>query len=179
MSFLGGAGDKENTCQCRKRRRHKRQGLNPWVSERSPGGRNVNSLQYFCLGNPTDRGAQWATAHRVTKSWMWLKWLNNPPHQWFYLAFFLRNVPNVFWRDYIILHCHQQSIMTPVSCPRQSLLLSAFCIIILLLNAQWCFIMVLVCISLITNNVTISSWAYWPFSYHLWAKTYSDPLSIF
>ena len=27
-----------------------------------------NSLQYSCLGNPMDRGAWWATVHRVTKS---------------------------------------------------------------------------------------------------------------
>ena len=26
-------------------------------------------LQYSCLENPMDRGAWWATVHRVTKSW--------------------------------------------------------------------------------------------------------------
>ena len=35
---------------------------------RSPGGGNGNSLQYYCLGNPMDRGAWWATVHRVTQS---------------------------------------------------------------------------------------------------------------
>ena len=30
-------------------------------------------LQYSCLGNPMDRGAWWATFHRVTKSWTQLK----------------------------------------------------------------------------------------------------------
>ena len=35
---------------------------------RSPGGRRGNPLQYSCLENPTDRGAWWATVHRVTKS---------------------------------------------------------------------------------------------------------------
>ena len=29
----------------------------------SPGEENANPLQYSCLGNPTDRGAWWATAH--------------------------------------------------------------------------------------------------------------------
>ena len=29
-------------------------------SGRSPGGGNGNPLQYFCLGNPMDRGAWWA-----------------------------------------------------------------------------------------------------------------------
>ena len=30
-------------------------------SERSPGGRHGNPLQYSCLGNSMDRGAWWAT----------------------------------------------------------------------------------------------------------------------
>ena len=37
-------------------------------SGRSPGGGNGNPLQYSCLENPVDRGAWWATVHRVTKS---------------------------------------------------------------------------------------------------------------
>jgi len=37
---------------------------------RSPGGGNDNPLHYCCLENPMDRGAWWATVHRVTKSWM-------------------------------------------------------------------------------------------------------------
>ena len=35
---------------------------------RSSGEGNGNPLQYFCLENPMDGGAWWATAHRVTKS---------------------------------------------------------------------------------------------------------------
>ena len=38
-------------------------------SGRSPGEGNGNPLQYSCLGNPTDRGAWWATVHGVSKSW--------------------------------------------------------------------------------------------------------------
>ena len=37
-------------------------------SERSPGGGHGNPLQYSCLENPMDRGAWWATVHRVAKS---------------------------------------------------------------------------------------------------------------
>ena len=37
-------------------------------SGRSPEEGNGNSLQYSCLENPTDRGAWWATVHRVTES---------------------------------------------------------------------------------------------------------------
>ena len=45
-----------------------RPGLDPG-SERSPGERNGNPLQYSCLGNLMDRGAWLAIVHGVTKSW--------------------------------------------------------------------------------------------------------------
>ena len=32
------------------------------------GGGHDNSLQYSCLENPMDRGAQWATVHGVAES---------------------------------------------------------------------------------------------------------------
>ena len=44
-------------------------GLIPGLG-RSPGEGNGNPLQYSCLENPVDRGAWWATVHRVTKSWI-------------------------------------------------------------------------------------------------------------
>ena len=37
-------------------------------SGRSSGEGNGNPLQYSCLENPKDRGAWWATVHRVAKS---------------------------------------------------------------------------------------------------------------
>ena len=33
-----------------------------------PGGGNGNPLQYSYLENPMDRGAWWATTHRLTES---------------------------------------------------------------------------------------------------------------
>ena len=36
--------------------------------ERSPEGGHDNPVQYSCLKNPMDRGAWWATVHRVSKS---------------------------------------------------------------------------------------------------------------
>ena len=36
-------------------------------SGRSPGGEHGNPLQYACLENPMDRGAWWATVHRVAE----------------------------------------------------------------------------------------------------------------
>ena len=35
---------------------------------RSPGGGNGKPLQYSCLENPMNRGAWWATVHRVAES---------------------------------------------------------------------------------------------------------------
>jgi len=42
-------------------------GLIPGLG-RSPREGNGNALQYSCLENPMDRGAWWATVHRVAKS---------------------------------------------------------------------------------------------------------------
>ena len=41
-----------------------------WIpgSGRSPQRGLGNPLQYSCLENPMDRGAWWATVHRVAKS---------------------------------------------------------------------------------------------------------------
>ena len=36
---------------------------------RSPGEAYGNPLQYSCLEKPMNRGAWWATVHRVAKSW--------------------------------------------------------------------------------------------------------------
>ena len=42
-------------------------------SGRSPGGRHLNPIQYSCRENSMDRGAWWATVHRVAKIWTQLK----------------------------------------------------------------------------------------------------------
>ena len=39
---------------------------------RSPGGGNGNPLQHTCLENSMDRGAWWATVHRIAESQTWL-----------------------------------------------------------------------------------------------------------
>ena len=41
-------------------------GLIPQL-ERSPGEGDGNPLQYFCLGNPVDRGAWRAVVHDIVK----------------------------------------------------------------------------------------------------------------
>ena len=42
-------------------------------SGRSPGGGPGYPLQYSCLESPMDRGAWWATVHRVSQSWTRLR----------------------------------------------------------------------------------------------------------
>ena len=49
-------------------------------SGRFPGGGHSNPLQSVCPENLLDRGASWATVHRVLKSWTQLKWLSMHPH---------------------------------------------------------------------------------------------------
>ena len=77
-------------------------------SGRSPGEGNGNSFQYSYLENPKDRGAWWATVHRVTKSQIGLKWLGMHAcklirTQWdllyfssFKISLFMWNVANRF-----------------------------------------------------------------------------------
>ena len=64
VGFPGGTGGKESTCQCRRNKRHE---FDPSV-EKTPGEGHGNPFQYSWLQNPMDRGAWWATVHRVAKS---------------------------------------------------------------------------------------------------------------
>ena len=45
--------------------------------EDSPRGGNGNPLQYFCLGNPMDKGVWWATVHSAEKELDTTEQLNN------------------------------------------------------------------------------------------------------
>ena len=60
--FLGGSDGKESACSVGG------SGSIPGLG-RFPGEENGNPLQYFCLENPMDRGAWWATVYGVAKSW--------------------------------------------------------------------------------------------------------------
>ena len=46
-------------------------------SGRSPGEGNGSPLQYSCLENPRDGGAQWASVYGVAQSWTRLKQLTS------------------------------------------------------------------------------------------------------
>ena len=67
FGFPGDANGKGPNCQCR-RNVSSIPGLGRFLGEG-----NGNPLQYSCLKNPMDRGAWWATVHRITKSWTRLK----------------------------------------------------------------------------------------------------------
>ena len=69
MGFPGGPSGKESACNAG------HMDTIPGLG-RSPGGGHGNLLQYSCLENPMDRGAWWATVHRVTKSRTGLNQLN-------------------------------------------------------------------------------------------------------
>jgi len=60
QGFPDGSVSKESACNAGDA------GLIPGLG-RSPGERNGNSLQYFCLGSPMNRGVWWATVHGVAK----------------------------------------------------------------------------------------------------------------
>ena len=59
--FLGGSGIKNLPANAGD------VGLIPGLG-RSPGEGNDNPFQYSCLGNLMDRGAWWATVHRIAKN---------------------------------------------------------------------------------------------------------------
>ena len=73
--FPRGSDSKESACNAGD------QGSIPGLG-RSPGGGHGNPLQYSCLENPMDRGAWWATVHRVTRSQTQLKQRSNSKCLW-------------------------------------------------------------------------------------------------
>ena len=74
--FPGGSVGKESACNTGDAGRCK---FNPG-SGRSPGGWQGKPIQYSCLENPMDRGAWWATGHRITKNQTQLKRLSPHTH---------------------------------------------------------------------------------------------------
>ena len=61
LGFPGGLDSKESACNAGD------PGSIPGLG-RSPGDGDGHPIQYSCLENPMDRGAWWATVHRVMKS---------------------------------------------------------------------------------------------------------------
>ena len=65
LGFPGGSDGKESACNAGDTRDA---GSIPSSSERFPGEKHDNPLQYSCLENSMDRGAWWATVYGVMKS---------------------------------------------------------------------------------------------------------------
>ena len=86
--FPGGASGKEHACKCK---RHKRCGFDPWVRKIS-WRRAWQPPPAFCLENPTDRGAWWATVCGVAKSQTQVKQLSTQ-HSTFSGTIFPDNLP--------------------------------------------------------------------------------------
>ena len=71
-----------------------------------------------------------------------------------FMVNFLRKCPNVFQSGCTILHSHQQCMRLPASpCPGQYL--SLFLMIAILVGVKWYLTVVLICLSLMTNNVYV------------------------
>ena len=87
--FLVGTMGKESACNSGHRQ------MQVW-SLGSPGKWHENSFQYSCLENPMDIGSWWATVHRVTKGWGWLKRLNTVTHDCLECLPFLLTLENPY-----------------------------------------------------------------------------------
>ena len=67
------------------------------------GGGDGNPLQYSCLENPMDRGAWWATVHRVEKSQTQLKQLSMHAITWTDNASGAKVLPPTCGQDHLSL----------------------------------------------------------------------------
>ena len=67
------------------------------------GGGDGNPLQYYCLENPMNRGAWWATVNRVEKSQTQLKQLSMHAFTWTDNASGSRVLPLTCGQDHLSL----------------------------------------------------------------------------
>ena len=76
-----------------------------------PGEGHGNPLQYSCLENPMDRGAEWATVHRITKSQTQLKGLSKHTGWLLWVA----DASSIFTHDLAIISVYIQCLIKEMS----------------------------------------------------------------
>ena len=76
-----------------------------------PGEGHGNPLQYPCLENPMDRGAEWATVHRITKSQTQLKGLSKHTGWLLWVA----DASSIFTHDLAIISLYIQCLIKEMS----------------------------------------------------------------
>ena len=85
---------------------------------------------------------------------------------------FLRTA-KVFYSSRTSLHSHQQCMTVPITPhPCQHLVLSVFFLTVIPLGVKQYLIVVLICMSLMANDIEHLFNVYWPFAYPLWRNVY-------
>ena len=105
--------------------------------------------------NPMNRGAWWATVHSVTKSRQDCRDLAHTHYSiiWKYQSFFIRIYQTIFQSGCAILHYRRQRIKVPVASHSSQQFIVSFLDFNHPKKYVLCLIVVLVWISLMTNDV--------------------------
>ena len=110
---------------------------------RSPGKGNGNPLQYFCLENPADRGAWWASSpwgHRGSDMTESKSIYDDSMFNIFGALRWFSKVATLFYISSSNIWGLLFSHVLTITC-------LAFKMLFILVDMQWCHIMILICVS--------------------------------